>query len=128
MLRDLGRGRARIGAMLPSTNRNLEPDFFLLAPEGVSVHFVRLPEEDPGGVPDSAAQERFARVPLQEPTKMHAYGCHGRCYRLRVHIGDALGLGQSRCFAKCRNRKYLRPAYRHRGKGFARGFVGARRV
>lgn len=83
MLGDLGRGRARIGAMVPSTNRNLEPDFFLLAPPGVSVHFVRLREEDPDELPTSSVLQRYAHLPVAEPAELLvaatveviAYGC-----------------------------------------------------
>ena len=83
MLSDLGRGRGRIGAMVPSPNRNLEPDFFLLAPPGVSVHFVRLREENPDELPTSAVLQRYAHLPVAEPAELLvaatveviAYGC-----------------------------------------------------
>lgn len=83
MLSDLGRGRGRIGAMVPSTNRNLEPDFFLLAPPGVSVHFVRMPEPNSDELPTSAVLQRYAHLPLNGPVEMLvaatveviAYGC-----------------------------------------------------
>ena len=83
MLSALGRGRGRIGAMVPSTNRNLEPDFFLLAPPGVSVHFVRLREENPDELPTSTVQQRYAHLPVKEPAELLvaatveviAYGC-----------------------------------------------------
>ena len=83
MLSDIGRGRGRIGAMVPSTNRNLEPDFFLLTPPGVSVHFVRLREESPHQLPTSAVLQRYAHLPVQEPAELLvaatveviAYGC-----------------------------------------------------
>ena len=69
MLEDLGRGRGRIGAMVPSTNRNLEPDFFLISPEDVSVHFVRIRGEHPSVLPDAQAMERFSRFPSRSPAK-----------------------------------------------------------
>ncbi len=83
MLRDRGRGRGRIGAMVPSSNRNLEPDFVLLAPEGVSVHFVRIPTGDLDALPDSEALEQYANTPVEEPARflkdatvdVIAYGC-----------------------------------------------------
>ena len=83
MLSDIGRGRGRIGAMVPSTNRNLEPDFFLLAPPGVSVHFVRLCEERPDQLPTSDVLQRYAHLPVKEPAELLAaatveviaYGC-----------------------------------------------------
>ena len=59
-----GRGRARVGAIVPSTNRNLEPDFCLLAPSGVSVHFTRQGGEDTGQIPDSGEMQRYAQQPL----------------------------------------------------------------
>ena len=83
MLSDIGRGRGRIGAMVPSTNRNLEPDFFLLAPPGVSIHFVRLREERPDQLPTSDVLQRYAHLPVKEPAELLvaatveviAYGC-----------------------------------------------------
>lgn len=34
--------RAKIGVLLPSTNTILEPDFYAMAPEGVTIHTARL--------------------------------------------------------------------------------------
>ena len=83
MLTDVDRGKGRIGAMVPSSNRNLEPDFFMLAPAGVSVHFVRIPTGDTEALPDSSALQNYARTPIEGPTRMLveatvdviAYGC-----------------------------------------------------
>jgi len=83
MLRDLGRGGGRIGAMVPCSNRNLEPDFQLLVPENVSVHFVRLEVDDLDAMPDSETLQRYANTPIEEPTRLLtaatvdviAYGC-----------------------------------------------------
>ena len=78
-----GRGRARVGAVVPSTNRNLEPDFCLLAPRGVSMHFARQGGEDSGRIPDSDEMQTYARQPLAPPVQalcaarvdVIAYGC-----------------------------------------------------
>ena len=78
-----GRGRARVGAIVPATNRNLEPDFCLLAPAGVSMHFARQRTEDGSRIPDSAEMRRYARQPLEAPVAalcaatvdVIAYGC-----------------------------------------------------
>lgn len=83
MLRDLGRGRGRIGAMVPCSNRNLEPDFQLLIPDGVSAHFVRLEVDDLDAMPDSETLQRYANTPIEGPTRLLcaatvdviAYGC-----------------------------------------------------
>ena len=83
MLKDRGRGQGRIGAMVPSSNRNLEPDFFLLAPPQVSVHFVRIPSGDIEAIPDSEQLQKYARSEIESPTQMLveatvdviAYGC-----------------------------------------------------
>ena len=36
------RGRARIGVLVPFTNSNLEPDFAMMRPAGVSIHVARM--------------------------------------------------------------------------------------
>ena len=69
--------------MVPCSNRNLEPDFQLLAPAGVSVHFVRLEVDDLDAMPDSETLQRYANAPIEEPTRLLtaatvdviAYGC-----------------------------------------------------
>lgn len=78
-----GRGRARVGAVVPSTNRNLEPDFCLLAPPGVSMHFARQGGEDDGRIPDSEEMQVYAHQPLEPPVRalraaqvdVIAFGC-----------------------------------------------------
>ena len=78
-----GRGRGRVGAIVPATNRNLEPDFCLLAPAGVSMHFARQSMEDGSHIPDSEEMRRYARQPLEAPVRalcaatvdVIAYGC-----------------------------------------------------
>ena len=82
-LESRGRGRARVGAILPSTNRNLEPDFCLLAPPGVSMHFARQGGEDEGRIPDSEEMQLYAHQPLEPPVRalgaaqvdVIAFGC-----------------------------------------------------
>ena len=78
-----GRGRARVGAIVPSTNRNLEPDFCLLAPPGVSMHFTRQGGEDEGRIPDSEEMQAYAHRPLEPSVRalraaqvdVIAFGC-----------------------------------------------------
>ncbi len=78
-----GRGRARVGAIVPATNRNLEPDFCLLAPPGVSMHFARQGGEDSGRIPDSEEMRAYAHQPLAPPVQalcaarvdVIAFGC-----------------------------------------------------
>ena len=78
-----GRGRARVGAIVPATNRNLEPDFCLLAPPGVSMHFARQGGEDSGRIPDSEEMQLYAHQPLAPPVQalcaarvdVIAFGC-----------------------------------------------------
>ena len=82
-LESRGRGRARVGAIVPSTNRNLEPDFCLLAPPGVSMHFARQGGEDEGRIPNSEEMQAYARQPLEPPVRalraaqvdVIAFGC-----------------------------------------------------
>ncbi len=82
-LESRSRGRARVGAIVPATNRNLEPDFCLLAPSGVSMHFARQGGEDEGRIPDSREMQAYAHQPLDPPVRalcaaqvdVIAYGC-----------------------------------------------------
>ena len=72
-----------MGAIVPSTNRNLEPDFGLLAPPGVSMHFARHGDEDEGRIPDSEEMQGYAHQPLDAPVRalraaqvdVIAFGC-----------------------------------------------------
>ena len=78
-----GRGRGRIGALVPANNRNLEPDFVLLAPGGVSMHFARVGGNDYHDPPDSDEMQRYASESIAEPVgalvagtvDVIAYGC-----------------------------------------------------
>src|SRR5437870_4816277 len=45
--------RSRIGVLVPPGNPTVEPEFYRMAPPGVSIHFARLEDRDsgtPGGV------------------------------------------------------------------------------
>ena len=78
-----GRGRGRIGAIVPANNRNLEPDFMLLSPPGVSTHFSRVGGNDYHGVPTYDEMQRYVSEPLEPPVMslvagqigVIAYGC-----------------------------------------------------
>lgn len=86
------RGRARIGALVPFTNTNLEPDLALLAPPGVSIHIARLGGYDVDAIPDSDQMAGLGAADLDEPLRLLSgarpdvilYGCtsatlsHGR--------------------------------------------------
>ncbi len=50
--------RARIGFVLIATDRIIEREMFRLAPEGVGVHFTRLPSEDDITVESLSAMEK----------------------------------------------------------------------
>ena len=47
------RGRARIGLLVPYTNSNLEPDFAMMKPEGISIHVARMGGYDENEIPDA---------------------------------------------------------------------------
>lgn len=77
------RGRARFGVLVPFTNSNLEPDFTLLRPEGVSLHFARLSGYDRDEIPDEAQMQGLGAADMGEVLEMIAgvrpdvvfYGC-----------------------------------------------------
>ena len=50
--------RGRIGLIIPSSNTTMEPEFWMMAPEGVSVHTVRVP---------------LRNVTEEELSRMHSY-------------------------------------------------------
>lgn len=56
----MGRGRARLGVVVPISNINLEPDLGLLCPPGVSFHVVRAGGYDVDAVPDGDQLRKFA--------------------------------------------------------------------
>ena len=60
------RGRARIGVVVPVSNTNLEPDMMMLAPRGVSFHFVRTGGYDVDAIPDEAQMRQYSDTPMDE--------------------------------------------------------------
>ena len=64
------RGRARIGVIVPYTNTNLEADFALLRPEGVSCHVMRAAGYNADAIPDSEQMRRFASAGLDDALAM----------------------------------------------------------
>ncbi len=73
----------RIGLIVPSSNTNVEPDFAMLCPVGVTVHSVRSGGYDVNVIPDSAEMQNFARHSLDQNLNdlrdarvdIIAYGC-----------------------------------------------------
>ena len=73
----------RIGLIVPSSNTNIEPDFVMLSPVGVTIHIARSGGYDVNAIPDSAEMQRFARHSLDQNLKdlrdarvdIIAYGC-----------------------------------------------------
>ncbi|MFT4727720.1 MAG: maleate isomerase [Granulosicoccus sp.] len=73
----------RIGLIVPSSNTNVEPDFQLLCPAGVTVHSVRSGGYDINAIPDSDEMQKFVRQSLDQnladlaDSRMDviAYGC-----------------------------------------------------
>lgn len=61
------RGRARLGLLVPFTNANLEPDFVLMAPPGVSCHSARMGGYDEAEIPDAAQMQALGAADLAEP-------------------------------------------------------------
>ena len=61
------RGRARIGMLVPFTNSNLEPDFALMAPPGVSCHSARMGGYDEDEVPDEAQMQGLGAADIEGP-------------------------------------------------------------
>ena len=61
------RGRARFGLLVPFTNSNLEPDFTLMRPDGVSCHSARMGGYDEDEVPDESQMQALGASDLEEP-------------------------------------------------------------
>ena len=59
------RTRARIGALVPISNTNLESDMILLRPKNVSLHFARVGGYDLDAIPDSEQMRKFGATPLE---------------------------------------------------------------
>ncbi|WP_170756035.1 Asp/Glu racemase [Ruegeria lacuscaerulensis] len=77
------RGLARFGILVPFTNTNLEPDMYLLRPDGVSLHFARMGGYDQDEIPDAEQMHGLGAANLEEPLrllqgvrpKVILYGC-----------------------------------------------------
>ena len=70
--------RLRIGLLVPSSNTTMEPDFYRMAPEGVSVHTarMRLDEVTPDGLIRMADDaERGAALLATAGVDIVVYGC-----------------------------------------------------
>ena len=73
----------RIGLIVPSSNTNVEPDFNLVCPAGVTVHSVRSGGYDVTAIPDSDEMRKFVRSSLDQNLSdlkdarvdVIAYGC-----------------------------------------------------
>ncbi len=82
-MKSSSRGRARFGLLVPFTNTNLEPDFAMMCPSGVSLHAARLGGYDIDAVPDEKQMAGLGASPLDEPLRLIAgvrpdvvfYGC-----------------------------------------------------
>lgn len=64
------RGRARIGLLVPFTNSNLEPDFAMMRPAGVSIYAARMGGYDEDEVPDESQMQGLGAADLDEPLKL----------------------------------------------------------
>ncbi|MGJ8625884.1 MAG: maleate cis-trans isomerase family protein [Sulfitobacter sp.] len=64
------RGRARIGLLVPFTNSNLEPDFAMMRPAGVSIHTARMGGYDEDEVPDESQMQGLGAADLDDPLKL----------------------------------------------------------
>ncbi len=60
------RGLARIGVVVPVTNTNLEPDLWMLAPPGVSLHFARAGGYDVHRIPDEDQMRQYSDTPADD--------------------------------------------------------------
>lgn len=101
------RGRARIGALVPFTNTNLEPDLALLCPDGITLHFARMGGYDADEIPDEKQMQGLGDSDLATPLHLLCgvfpdvvlYGCtsatltHGRQFDadLATRIRDRSG-------------------------------------
>jgi len=72
------RALSRIGLLLPSSNTTMEPDFVMMAPEGVTVHSARMLLEDvtPESLERMAGEaEQAARLLSTADVDLMVYGC-----------------------------------------------------
>ena len=58
--KNLTRGLARLGIVVPVSNTNLEPDMMMLAPAGVSLHFTRAGGYDVEAIPDEKQMQLYS--------------------------------------------------------------------
>lgn len=61
------RDRARLGLLVPFTNSNLEPDFAMMSPSGVSCHSARMGGYDEDEVPDAAQMQGLGTTDVDAP-------------------------------------------------------------
>lgn len=61
------RGRARFGLLVPFTNSNLEPDFAMMRPSGVSLHTARMGGYDADEIPDENQMHGLGATDLAGP-------------------------------------------------------------
>ncbi|MEM7301817.1 MAG: Asp/Glu racemase [Pseudomonadota bacterium] len=64
------RGLARLGVLVPFTNTNLEADFALMRPVGISMHFARLGGYDEDEIPDETQMQGLGASDLDEPLRL----------------------------------------------------------
>ena len=77
------RGLARLGLLVPYTNTNMEPDFAMMCPAGVSLHVARMGGYDEHEIPDEAQMQGLGSADLEEPLALLSgakpdvviYGC-----------------------------------------------------
>ena len=82
-MKQLSRGHARIGILVPFSNTNLEADMAMLCPQGVSMHYARMGGYDLEEIPDENQMANMGASDLSEPLRMIAgvkpdvilYGC-----------------------------------------------------
>lgn len=90
--------RARIGVLVPPGNPTVEPEFYRMAPPGVSVHFARLqaPPSDgpPGGAGGMEERTRAYREGLDGPAQ--ALGEVRPAIVLLAHTASSYALGWGR--------------------------------
>lgn len=75
--------RAKLGVIIPSCNKVLEPEFYRIVPSGISVHFsrVKFPDEAAGNIKwvEEAEQDipRASKELADAGVDVIAYGCTG---------------------------------------------------
>ena len=64
------RGRARFGLLVPFTNTNMEPDFDLMRPQGVSLHTARMGGYDADEIPDADQMHGLGAADIDAPLRL----------------------------------------------------------